>query len=182
MKQSRPVRVSGALYEQLVEQAAKQDITIQQTLKSTLDANRATIEQLNREQQRLKRSLEEEKNRLAAQKKEGQATHRDLLAKGEQINSLRFKLNSVQEEHHCLSGTTKNLKIQLQQLGEQEEEASEDAEQYKNQFRGAVFVLGILAMMTALWLLWDWSQKQKENKDQPERTQPPVTTNLRPWG
>ena len=182
MEQSRPVRVSAALYEQLVEQAAKQDITIQETLRSTLDADRATIEQLNREQQRLKGRLEEEKNKLAVQSNNAQATHQDLLAKGEQINSLRSQLSGVQEEHDCLSGTTENLRIQLQQLGEQKEEASEDALQYKNQFRGAVFVLGILAMMTALWLLWDWSQKRKENKDQPERNQPPVTTNLRPWG
>jgi chromosome segregation ATPase len=179
---SKPVKVSAALYEQLKQRAVKQDITIQETLKSTLDASRATIEQLNREQQRLKRSLEEEENKLAAQTKEGQATHRDLLAKGEEINSLRFELDSVQEEHDCLSGTTEGLRIQLQQLGEEKEEASESAEQYKKQFRGAVFVLGILTMMTALWLLWDRSQKRKENKDQPGRKQPPVTTTLRPWG
>jgi chromosome segregation ATPase len=179
---SKPVKVSAALYEQLKQRAVKQDITIQETLKSTLDANRAQINQLNREQQRLKGRLEEEKNKLAAQNNKAQATHRDLLAKGEQINLLRFELDSVQEEHDCLSGTTENLRIQLQQLGEEKEEASEDALQYKKQFRGAVFVLGILAMMTALWLLWDRSQKQKENKDQPERNQSPLTTSLRPWG
>ena len=44
MGESKPVKVSAALYEQLKQQAAKQDITIQQTLKSTLDANHATIE------------------------------------------------------------------------------------------------------------------------------------------
>lgn len=179
---SRPVKVSAALYEQLKEQAAKQDITIQETLKSTLDASRATIEQLNREQQRLRRSLEEEKNKLAVQNNNAQATHRDLLAKGEQINSLRSQLSGVQEEHDWLSGTTENLRIQLQQLGEEKEEASEDANQYKKYLQGVVIVLGILAMMTALWLLWDWSQKRKENKDQPERNQPPVETTPRPWG
>lgn len=182
MGESKPVKVSAALYEQLKQQAAKQDITIQQTLKSTLDANHATIEQMNREQQRLKRSLEEEKNKLAARTKEGQATHRDLLAKGEEINLLRSQLSGVQEEHDRLSGTTENLKIQLQQLGEQKQEASEDALQYRKHLQGAVIVLGILAVITALCLLWDWSQQRKENKNQPERNQPPVTTGLRPWG
>ena len=182
MGESRPVKVSAALYEQLKERATKQDITIQETLKSTLDASRATIEQLNREQQRLKRRLEEEKNKLAAQNNNAQATHRDLLAKGEQIDSLRSHLSGVQEEHDWLSGTTENLKIQLQQLGEEKEEASEDANQYKKQFQGAVIVLGILVVMAALRSLWDWWEKRKENKDQPERNQPPVETTLTPRG